>query len=292
MSETISLDLYDVFVAIAEAQSITAAAKRLHTTKATVSRSLSRLEEELGTELVHRSTRSLSLSTAGKVLYEMVAPGVASLRDASSGLKAKKAVPRGTLRVTAPLDLGSFVLADALATCAARYPEIVVEARLTNDVLDLVAEGIDVAIRIATSTPRDSGLTSRKLGTILMGVYAAPAYLARAGTPKRIGEEGHEWLVHEAARRSLGRAARPRVASNDMVLLRDLAKRAVGVAVLPQFVAAPSVVTGELTRLLPNEATVSGAVSLVYPSSGQVARKVEVFRDVLIETMRARPLPA
>jgi DNA-binding transcriptional LysR family regulator len=292
MSDAISLDLYDVFVAIAEARSVTAAAKRLRTTKATVSRSLARLEEQVGTELVHRSTRSLSLSAAGNTLYEMVAPGVTALRDASLGISAKKAVPRGTLRVTAPVDLGAFLLPDVFATCAARYPEIVMEARLTNDVLDLVGEGLDVALRVSTTAPRDSGLTSRKLGTIVMGVYAAPAYLARHGTPKRIGDDGHEWLIHTSARRALARSTRPRLVSNDMVLLRDLAKRAVGVGVLPQFVASSLVVTGELTRIIPGESTVSGSVSLVYPSSGQVARKVEVFRDIVIETLRARPLPS
>lgn len=291
MRDAISLDLYDVFVAIAEARSVTAAAKRLRTTKATVSRSLARLEAQVGAELVHRSTRSLSLSAAGHALYDMVAPGVTALRDASRGISAKKTVPRGTLRVTAPVDVGAFLLPDVLATCAARYPEITVEARLTNDVLDLVAEGIDVALRVATVAPRDSGLTSRKLGTILMGVYAAPAWLARHGTPRALGDDGHEWLIHTSARRSLGKV-RPRAISNDMALLRDLARRAVGVAVIPQFVAAPLVVTGELSRVLTDEQGVTGTISLVYPSSGQVARKVEVFRDVVVEALQARPLPS
>lgn len=292
MNERISLELYDVFVAVAEARSLTEAAKRLRTTKATVSRALARLEEELGTELVHRSTRSMSLSTAGAALYEQIASNVVALRDASLKLYDDKDAPRGTLRITAPVDLGQHILPDVLALYSQRYPGIRVEARVTDQVLDLVADGIDVALRISTGPQRDSTLTSRKIGVVAVGCYASPAYIAKRGAPKKLGDDTHDWLVHSTLRRGLPKSLQPHVVTDDMVLLRELAMRGAGIAFLAQFVAAPAVIAGTLARVLADAETIAASISLVFPSSGQVARKVEVFRDVVIEAMRARPLPS
>jgi DNA-binding transcriptional LysR family regulator len=292
MAETIDLELFGVFAAIAEARSFTGAAKRLRTTKATVSRSLARLEEMVGEELVHRNTRTVSLSTAGTALYERIAPHVAMLREAAKTLPASETVLSGDLRITAPPDVGTVLLPDVLTMLSLRYPGIRVDARLTNDIVDLVAEGFDLAIRMSTGPMKDSTLTSRKLGTIAMGAYASPTYLARRGTPKTFGDADHEWLIH---RRGLTdpvfKKRCPRLVSNDMALLRDVARAGAGIAHIPTFTAAPAVSAGELARVALPMRMASASMLLVYPSSGQVARKVEAFRDMFLEALRARPLP-
>ena len=290
---SLDLDLLAVFVTIAEARSFTAAAERLKTTKATVSRSLARLEEELGTELVHRTTRHLSLSTAGTALYERVAPHVTALRDAAKELPGEDEQPAGELRITAPVDLGDVLLPEVLSRLALRYPAVHVDARMTNDVVDLVAEGFDLAIRMTAGKLKDSSLTARKLGPTGIAAYASPAYVARRGAPRDFGDDGHEWLLHAATRRDPRfKKTRPRLVTNDMILLRETARAGMGVALIPTFMAAAPVAAGELVRVATSTKVVSGAMLLVYPSSGQVARKVEVFRDVLVETLRQRPLPA
>jgi DNA-binding transcriptional LysR family regulator len=295
MSETIDLELLNVFAALAEARSFTGAAKRLRTTKATVSRSLARLEEKLGTELVHRTTRTLSLSTAGTALYERIAPHVAVLRDASHELPGEEEQPHGELRITAPVDLGNAILPEVLSRFALRYPGVRVHAELTNTIVDLVAEGYDLALRLGQGPMKDSSLTARRLAAIHMGAFASPAYVARRGAPRGVDDDDHELLLHPGSRHAppfKKHRVRPRLTSNDMFLLRDVARQGGGIAVLPTFLAAPLVASGDLVRVLASQVNVTSAqLMLVYPSSGQVARKVEAFRDVVIETLKARPLP-
>src|SRR5688500_13922163 len=178
------LDRLRVFVAVAEARSFTAAASRLKMPKSSVSREISRLEADTGVRLLHRTTRQVVPTSAGQALLERVAPLLGGLEQAVSDARQQQE-PASLLRVTASVDLGAAVLAAIVARPVARYPAVRVEPRLTSQVVALVAEGIDVALRISSSEQlRDSSLTARSLGPIALELFASPRYLARKGTPK------------------------------------------------------------------------------------------------------------
>lgn len=294
MSETApEYHLLAAFVAVADERSFTKAARKLGIGKGTVSRSIATLEEQLGAELVHRTTHAVALSTAGVALYERVAPHLAALDHAVRRLPERAAVPSGELRMTAPQDFGLIVLPQVLALFARRYPEIRVDVRITNVALDLVAEGYDLAIRASGGKLADSALTARRLGQGVAGFFAAPSYLARRGTPRKIGEPGHDWILHSGIRAAIKplRTVAARFLCDDFLLIRNLAREGAGVGMLPRFVATPFMREGLLEKVeLAVRFPERGGVFLVYPSSGQVTRKVTAFRDLLVEWLAKTPL--
>lgn len=289
MNSLLSLDLYEVFVAIAETRTMTAAARRLRTTKATVSRSLAKLEEALDTRLVLRSPRSLSLSPAGETLYEQIVGPLSALRQIDV-VKTDQA-PKGKLRVTTAIDFGQLVLSEAVALCRRRHPELELEVRLSNAFVDMTAEGFDVGIRLSTGPLRDSSMVAKKVGTVALGAFAAPTYLARRGMPKVIGAPEHAWLVHAILRRGLPARLHPEVVADDMIFLRELAVRGSGVAILSRFAVADELVAGRLVEVLVGDVRHTANVYVVHPASGRTSRAVQAFRDVVSESLRARPLP-
>lgn len=287
--------LLAIFVAVAEETSFSKAAPKLGLGKGTVSRAIARLEELLGTELLHRNTHTVALSTAGAALYERTAHHLAALNEAVCRLPELQEKPSGQLRLTAPNDLGVVILPSILAQFSLRYPDIRFDIQLTNRVVDLVAEGFDLALRPAPAKLKDSSLTACRLGSNSSNfhAYAAPAYLARRGRPKQLGDDGHDFVLHPASLRflQLRREQKWRYLCDDFFLVRDLLRDGAGVGYLPAFIAEPYLRDG-LLELVPlaDRPRVSAALFLLYPSSGQVPRKVRAFRDFLVERFKRQPL--
>ena len=286
--------LLAVFVAVAEQQSFTKAARKLGIGKGTASRAIADLERQLGTELLHRTTHEVALSTAGVALYERTAPHLAALDQAVLKLPERAAEPSGELRISSLRDFGVVVLPDVLAHFARRYPEVRVDLRLTNVRVDLVAQGFDLAILGTVGALKDSSLMARRLGSTGVGFYAAPSYLTRRGKPRRLGEAGHDWIVHPRTGSVLKMSLEvaPRFVIDDALLVRDLVRDGGGIGLLPQFVAAPYVRDGLLEEVPDSDRPSWKAVLyLVYhPSRGQVSRKVIAFRDFLLEWLKESPL--
>jgi DNA-binding transcriptional LysR family regulator len=183
-------------------------------------------------------------------------------------------------------------LPDLLVQFARRYPKISLDIWLSNTNVDLVKEGFDLAIR-AGSALKDSTLTSRKLTGAHVGFFASPEYLARRGKPKQANDPAHDWLLHRALRRSTKpfQSGSPRFLSDDMVLLRELARRGAGIAMIPHSFAAPLVQDGSLEEVaLSVPGGIKGGLFLVYPSSGEVPRKVTAFRDFMLEWLKNTPV--
>jgi DNA-binding transcriptional LysR family regulator len=291
--ETAHYERLATFLAVAEEQSFTKAARRLNIAKGTVSRSIARLEEDLGVELVHRTTHAVALSTAGIALYERVSPHLTGLDQAVQKLPERGEAPSGTLRMTAPPDFGIIVLPEVIAHFTRRYEGISVDVRLTNVTLDLVADGFDLAIRGAGKTLKDSSLVARRVGDGTLELFAAPSYLARRGQPKHIGDPAHDWIVHSSVCGAIKpwRKLSARFVCDDFLLVRNLAREGAGVALLPRFVATPYLRDGLLEQVtLPDHPTMRGGLFLVYPSRGQAPRKVTAFRDFLIDWLKKWPL--
>ena len=284
-----------VFEAVARTGSFSAAAKELGIQKSSASRAIARFENELKVQLLFRTTRKVSLSEAGTALYDRVTPLLRSMKGALLGLPQRGEVPSGTLKVTAPVDLGVLFLAEVLSRYTARYPDVSVDLYLTGRVVDLVGEGFDVALRVASKL-EDSTLVVRRAAPVLFQLFASPLYLARRGTPRYEDElEAHDWVVFRGGPQKLrvapvkpaaGRV--PRIVCDDLLFAREAVRAGVGIGLLPTFVAEPDVLVGSLVRIVPRFERSAGSLYIVTPAAKHVPGKVAAFRDLVLEMLKAR----
>jgi len=223
------LNHLQLFTEVAKTGSFSATAKKLNVERSSISRNIAALELALGVQLLSRTTRQVALTTAGELLYRQIFPHLDSLHEAVTGLPEREEQPAGLIRVTVLGDIAIKFLAGALAGFTARYPAIQVEVHVNNHLVDLVNEGIDVALRVVKSKMNDSTLIARPLTPIVMHVYAAPSYLARAGTPRtRIEAAEHQWLLYRDMRvpQLVQPVQKPVVTGDDMLFYRKPPKQA------------------------------------------------------------------
>jgi len=285
-AQTLSLDALTCFAAVADSGSFSIAAGRLGLPRSTLSRSIARLEADFGERLIHRTTRRVSLSTAGAALLERTRASLDDLREAVKQLPERGVDPAGELRVTAPNDFGNQVLAALLPAFVARYPKIRLDLRLTSRRLDLAAEGVDLAIRVLTGAATDSTLVLRRLAAIEIGVYAAPAYLAKRGTPRHLDETAaHDWILFGPARRGPPPPSRIIAIADDFQFVYNAVRAGAGLGWMPSFLARADVQNGDLVRLLPGETWSEGRFCLVYPKARHLSRKLVALRDFLLDAM-------
>lgn len=182
-----------VFTRVVDAHSFTAAASSLGLTPSGVSRIISRLEKRLGTRLIQRTTRSLSLTDDGAAYYERCKRILAELEDAETALASNQTEPRGRLRVDAPSSIGNYLLAPVLPDFLAAHPKLGVDLSVRDHMIDPVAEGIDITLRMGNL--RDSELVSRKIGACRIVSTASPRYLAKHGRPKHPRDLEHHQTI-------------------------------------------------------------------------------------------------
>jgi DNA-binding transcriptional LysR family regulator len=283
-----------VFLRVAEAGSFTAAAAALGTQKSSVSRSVAALEADLGIRLLHRTTRKLALTDAGRAYYQRARDALANLEEAGEAVSSLGTEPRGLVRVTAPVDL-----AGALAEVTTRFlgscPAVHVEMALTARVVDLVREGFDLAVRAGVLS--DSSLMARRLGGTAHGLFASPAYLDAAGRPRRLSElERHQCVLHRAGgttatwrltgpRGEEQVTVRGRIDTDEYALVRALLQSGFGIGLAPIFMMAPLVRSGELERVLPKLALHGAAVHVVWPSRQFEPAAVVRYRQALEDSL-------
>jgi DNA-binding transcriptional LysR family regulator len=291
---TIDLALLPPFLAVAELGSFSAAAKRLGLEKSSVSRAVARFERVVGATLFHRTTRRVVLSGAGQAVYGRLREPFASLEGAVKALAGLAEAPAGRVVVTAPIDFGAAFVADVVARFVGLYPDVEVDLRLANEVLDLVAGGFDAAIRISTKRLRDSTMKARIVGQVRLGLFASPAYLERWGVPRTPAEtEGHAFIVFPSTKRlrltgpggALDLATAGRVSCNDMFFVHHAVLSGIGLGVLPHFLADREVARERMVNLFPSWTAVSGNIWFLTPASRMPSRAVVVFRELLSETL-------
>lgn len=296
----VHLDDLDLFVRVIEARSMSAAARALGVPKSTVSRAVSRLEESLRVKLLQRTSRTLSPTDAGRTLFETSHPHVSALRGASSIVTDLVDAPRGLVRVTAPNDVGSLVLGELIAKFSARYPEVEVEVILTQRTVDLVAEGIDIAIRAGAL--RDSSLIAKKLTDTEICIVASPSYVQRRGAPKTLEDlKSHDcvlfrptkgkarWTLEDAEGTSTTVEVRGRLGGDDYGFVASAIAAGAGVGMVPRFLAADGIRQGRMIEVLPGWSSGRGAFYIVHSSGRHVPRKITVFRDFLVDAFRSVP---
>lgn len=291
----IDLNLLRAFTALYETGSFTRAAKRLGVPRSTISRAIAALEAQLGDELVHRTTRTVAISTEGKELFDRISPSLTSLDTALADRPEHEDEPAGLLRITATQDLSAALLAEATVRFTLRYPRTQVELIATTNVLDLTRDGIDCAVRIAKHQLPDSTNVVQKLGTFTWQLFAAPSYVARRGTPRTSKDlDEHDWTgfkgVTPKPNRGPGRIDEGRIVSDDVFVAREILRRGGGIGGLPVFLAAEDLQAGTLVSVLPKLTLISAPVYLVRPARKHVASRVTAFRQLLLELLRQRPL--
>ena len=284
MNETIHLASLRAFAAVAEHQSFTGAARALGQPKATISRAVATLEAELGVQLLHRTTRRVSLTPAGADLYDRVQPALDTLGLALSEVRGQAQEPAGLLRVTTTTDLGVTLVGRAVATLLHRHPRLRVELIPTLRVVDLVAERVDAAVRVSAGLPIDTRLTGRRVGELSIGWFASPDYLRRRGAPTHADQLG----AHDLVGFSATSTPNTRAIVDDPFAALALVREGIGVGMLPHVLCEADVASGALVPVLPDQDRTSAQLWLVYPS-GRVSANVAAFRDVLLEEVAHRP---
>jgi DNA-binding transcriptional LysR family regulator len=282
------------FVKVVEAGSFAHAAERLGVSVSSVSRHVTELEAHLDARLLNRTTRRLSLTEIGRAFHERCVVLLADLEEAEESAGAGTVVPRGTLRLTCGITFGTRYLAPAIADFMARYPEMRVDADLSDRMVDLVDEGFDAAVRIGTVVAQN--LVARKVGTTQLVCCASPAYLAKRGDPRAPEDlAAHACLSYAYApqpglwpfRDSQGRERNVRIAgpahANNASFLAALAVAGVGIAFEPDFVVGPDIRAGRLAPILRGFAPPATGIHIVYPSRRHLSAKVRAFADFLVQ---------
>lgn len=297
---TIDLNRISTFVRVVEAGSFTGAATALRLPTSSVSRAVARLEADLGARLLNRTTRKLSLTDAGRLFHERMQAVVSETEEATRAVAGFASAPRGIVRLTAPHDLGLSQLPEVIARIVRRHPGLIIDLVLTSRRVDLVEEGIDLALR--GGRLEDSSLVARKLLSSALGIFAAPAYLERRGRPRALADLARHDCLSFAGRGANGgripwRLVGPRgeesvtvsgpVVCGDMLFLREMALRGMGLALLPAEAYGADVKAGRLVRLLPRYSLPGGGLYLVWPSRTLVPARVVAVREALAEELSA-----
>ena len=281
-----------MFVAVAERGSFSAAAEALAVSRNMASRHVADLEAELGVRLLNRTTRRVSLTSTGAAYLDRARQVLADLAEADREASLQSQVPRGRLRVNAPMSFGIHHVAPTLAAYIERHPEVSVDLVLNDRIVDLVEEGYDLALRIGALA--DSSLVARQLGAVEMIACAAPAYLFRHGRPAHPRElADHRCLAYSYLQaRDLwtfagpgGEATvkvAPRMWSNNGDAVAAAAVAGAGIIVQPDFIVRPALAAGRLERVLDGWHAATMPVHALYPRTRQVSLKVRTFIDHLL----------
>ena len=280
---------YELFAAIVESASLSAAARRLHLSPSIVSKRLSALETRLGARLLQRTTRRLSLTPIGEAFYQRVAAILERTREAEALVTAQAAMPQGRLRVSAPTSFGRLHLAPRLNGFIERYPQIRVEIDLSDSYVDLIADKVDVAIRIGP--PPLSTLWVRRLAANRRLLCAAPDYLQRSGAPHTTVELRKHRLLAATGQlpwRLDGPEGRvviegeSFVPTNSSEVVRELTLSGVGVALRSTWDVGDELRSGRLVALLPGyEGAAETGIYAVCATAEPVPANIRVFIDFL-----------
>jgi DNA-binding transcriptional LysR family regulator len=283
-----------------ETGSITAAAERLEIAKSAVSRRLRDLEERLGVELFHRTTRKLTLTDTGQGFYERAVRILADLKEAELAVSQAHATLRGRLRVAVPLSFGLAHLSPAITAFMEAHPQVEFDLDFNDRQVDLLQEGFDVAIRIARLA--DSSLIARPLATIHSVVCASPAYLAAHGTPQTPDDlahhaclvysntpDPHVWRYRDpkGERGSVKVPVHLRANNGDFLCAAAIAGQ--GVMIAPTFISYRAIEEGRLTPVLTQYQWPEVTAYAVYPPTRHLSQRVRAFVDHLVERFAGVP---
>jgi DNA-binding transcriptional LysR family regulator len=286
------------FVKVVEHGSFSEAARSLRLSRSAVSKYVMELEQELGVQLLNRTTRSASPTENGRIYYERSVAILAELQEADLAVARLQAEPRGLLRVNAPMSFGTLHLGPALVAFMDKYPELQIQLTLSDEQLESVQEGFDVTLRIAQL--ETSSLIARRLLDVSRVFCASPEYIKRHGAPehpkdlkkhdcltygflatgnqwKLTGPDGEHWV-----------SVPWRLCANNAEILKQAALKGRGIALLPTFIAGAELKSGTLAPVLEKYRAPEIALCAIYPPTRHLSSKVRLFIDFLIERFKER----
>jgi DNA-binding transcriptional LysR family regulator len=282
------LQAMEMFVRVVETGSFSKAAAAFSTTQPTVTKQVAATEERLKVRLLNRNTRGVSLTEAGALYYEKCKAIVRAAEEADAVVRVKQTQAQGLLRIGSSVAFGRRVLVPLALDFMRAHPQLQVDLSFEDRYTDLVAQGIDVAVRMGKLA--DSALGARYLGTNPWLMVASPKYLRKAGTPKRPADlSAHETLIYSSVQGSdVWRVVSPRgeaatvpvtarLRSNNLSAVLAAARSSLGVAALPWYVAADSLASGSVVEVLKGHTLPEQEIHAVYPSPKLVPQKVQVF---------------
>ncbi|OGB29204.1 MAG: LysR family transcriptional regulator [Burkholderiales bacterium RIFCSPLOWO2_12_FULL_61_40] len=301
----LDLNQMALFVQVVQAGSFAEAARRLAMPPTTLSRQVAQLEDALQARLLQRSTRKLTLTDAGRALFDQCAGQIAALHNAASQLAGDSQTPQGSIRVAASAGLFDFFPMEWVTEFLTRYPRVQLEFVLSDAMADFIGEGIDVAFRGSAELP-DSSLVARKVASGHFALAASPAYLAARGTPRTV----QDLAAHDCIR-AVGQsgpttwrlngpdgptqtAVSGRFSANAGPAQKKAAIGGLGICLLPIGSLRASFQSGELVEVLPGVASGVGNLYVVYPSRRHVPRAVTAFVEMTVQRLAAliEPPPA
>lgn len=285
-----------VFVKVVQAGSFSAAARSLSLPTSTVSTRISRLEKRLGVTLLQRTTRRLNLTEAGTIYFGHASIGLSHMLEAEAAISESAGEAQGLLRVTAPADIGNNILAKVLNEMRQTNPKVKVDLVLTSHYADLIAEGIDIAIR--TGPLQDSSLIARKIGIIQWALFAAPDYLTASPIitePKQLNEHpclqftpmGKDHWTLFSEKENLIIPMTGNVLINDIGVILSMTLSGKGVALLPTYLHHNEYNNNQLVRILPDWNAKTDTLNLVYPKQRFVPPKLRAFIDIASENFKS-----
>jgi len=284
-----------IFAKVVELRSFAGAAADLKLSKATVSKAVSRIEARLGARLLNRTSRRLALTDAGRQLAARAAHILAEGEAAEDAALAQATLPRGLVRLAAPMSFGVLHIAPLLPEFLATYPDVSIDLQLSDAMVDLVGGGFDAAIRIAALP--DSSLVARRLCEMHRYLVASPAYVRAHGRPKHPlhladhrcigyshGSTPESWRFTKGGKSATVRPSGQLRANNGDAMMPALIA-GTGVGILPEFIVRDALAAGRLERLLPDWSLPSGGVYWVTPPGGPRPKRVDVLADFLVDKL-------
>jgi DNA-binding transcriptional LysR family regulator len=278
----------EVFARVVTARSMSMAAREMSLSPAVVSKRMRRLEERLGVRLIQRTTRQLSLTGAGQDFYARIVPILASIEEAEALVASGAAQVRGVLKVTAPTSFGRLHIAPHLSRFLDQHPLVTVELTLSDAFVDIIGEGLDLAVRIAELA--DTSLVARRLAPNHRVLCATPDYLSRHGEPVSVGDLVHHRLMAhnadhwrlESSEGDITVRLQGPLRTNSSEVVREALLSGLGIALRSTWDVGPELRSGRLKRILPAYSGGKGvAIHAVYPSRRHMEQKVRVFVDFL-----------
>ncbi|MFL9842498.1 LysR family transcriptional regulator [Sphingomonas sp. ST-64] len=288
-------EAWAIFACVVEHRSFSGAAAAIGVSKATVSKAIARLEAQLGTALFHRTSRRLTLTDSGTALAERAGRILAEAQSAEEAAIDSAKAPTGLVRIAAPITFGIRFVADAIADLIAEHPGIEIDLRLSDARVDIVADGFDIALRIADLP--DSSLRARRLAPVTARVVAAPAYLEAHGTPRHPADLAHHacflyanaigtWHFRKAdGEEAAVRPAGPLTTDNGDAMLPALLA-GLGIARLPDFIIDRELAAGKLVEILQDWSPMNIALHLLTPPSTLRPARVELVIDFFAQRFR------
>jgi DNA-binding transcriptional LysR family regulator len=287
------------FVRVAELSSFTKAANALGLPKASVSLAVQQLENKLGTQLLHRTTRKVQLTPDGQVFYERGKDVLAEMDELESLFQADDASISGLIRVDMSYPTARNIVIPHLPEFFARYPNIQIDLSSTDRRVDLISEGFDCVVRVGKLT--DSGLIARHLGSLEQANFASSHYIAQYGEPKTLADLSQHWLIHYHINAATKFDAfeywdgetcqripmKNRISVNNADAYRAACLAGLGIIQVPQMLGAKFVADGELVEVLRDYRAPKMPVSLLYPHRRNLSKRVRIFMDWLADLVQA-----